>query len=261
MVIAIARRRHTRAARHGPPPRQKSRSTSHTIATTACHVRGSVARIAANSQAYESECAWHVTLIGSGGPAVSPAFLSYHEAILPWSRSSLHFPVSVVSQVPGGGSASWGFGGQLASCREHVLDHFHHDRCHVGACSFTWVFCEYTIEAVRVLRVLAEEDEQQNQQTGSTIARRLPLLHGHSDAGSFPQQYQCLEFRVRGDGLDVVRVGHSRVHVVGDDQAAGPHQGQQFVEIVDVAFLVGVQEQHVDRVLVLFDGLVGVAHG
>jgi hypothetical protein len=27
---------------------------------------------------------------------------------------------------------------------------------------FTWVCCEYTIEAVRRLRVLAQEDEQRN---------------------------------------------------------------------------------------------------
>ena len=29
---------------------------------------------------------------------------------------------------------------------------------------FTWVFCEYTVEAVRSLRVMAQEDEQRNQQ-------------------------------------------------------------------------------------------------
>jgi hypothetical protein len=29
---------------------------------------------------------------------------------------------------------------------------------------FTWVFCEYTIEAVRLLRVMAQEDEQRNRQ-------------------------------------------------------------------------------------------------
>jgi hypothetical protein len=37
------------------------------------------------------------------------------------------------------------------------------------AALLTWVFCEYTVEAVRVLRVLAQEDEQRtqrNQQTG-----------------------------------------------------------------------------------------------
>ena len=32
------------------------------------------------------------------------------------------------------------------------------------AALFTWVFCEYTIEAVRLLRVMAQEDEQRNQQ-------------------------------------------------------------------------------------------------
>ncbi|NLX55039.1 MAG: hypothetical protein GXY58_07995 [Planctomycetaceae bacterium] len=29
---------------------------------------------------------------------------------------------------------------------------------------FTWVFCEYTVEAVRVLRVMAQEDELRSQQ-------------------------------------------------------------------------------------------------
>jgi hypothetical protein len=28
---------------------------------------------------------------------------------------------------------------------------------------FTWVFCEYSVEAVRSLRVMAQEDEQRNQ--------------------------------------------------------------------------------------------------
>ena len=32
------------------------------------------------------------------------------------------------------------------------------------AALFTWVFCEYTVEAVRLLRVMAQEDEQRNQQ-------------------------------------------------------------------------------------------------
>jgi hypothetical protein len=29
---------------------------------------------------------------------------------------------------------------------------------------FTWVICEYTVEAIRRLRVLAREDEQRNQE-------------------------------------------------------------------------------------------------
>ena len=33
------------------------------------------------------------------------------------------------------------------------------------AALFTWVFCEYTVEAVRVLRVLAQEDERRIQQS------------------------------------------------------------------------------------------------
>ena len=32
------------------------------------------------------------------------------------------------------------------------------------AALFTWVFCEYTVEAVRLLRVMAREDEQRNEQ-------------------------------------------------------------------------------------------------
>ena len=34
----------------------------------------------------------------------------------------------------------------------------------------TWVCCEYTVEAVRVLRVMGEEDERQNQQTADDRA-------------------------------------------------------------------------------------------
>jgi len=29
---------------------------------------------------------------------------------------------------------------------------------------FTWIVCEYAVEAVRLLKVLAREDEQRNQQ-------------------------------------------------------------------------------------------------
>jgi len=46
---------------------------------------------------------------------------------------------------------------------------------------------------------------------------------------------------------------------VGKHQAAAPHQGQQPVEIVHVAILVGVEKQDVERILQLRDRLMGVA--
>ena len=95
----------------------------------------------------------------------------------------------------------------------------------------------------------------------SVSARKSTLLQRHPNPRSFLEENQGLQVRVFGDRLDVVRIGLSGVHVMGDHQAAGTEHGHEFLEIADVAFLVCVQKEHIDRLVVLLNGLMGVYPG
>ena len=60
---------------------------------------------------------------------------------------------------------------------------------------------------------------------------------------------QGFQLRIGGDGLYKPGICLPAVHVVGHHQAAGTEQRHQFLEIINVAGLIGIQEQEVDGLL------------
>ena len=63
-----------------------------------------------------------------------------------------------------------------------------------------------------------------------------------------------------GDGFEVgVHFVGFAGRIVGDDQAAGADQGEELIQVVDEAFLFGVEEHYVDRAGQPLDRFMGVA--
>jgi hypothetical protein len=81
----------------------------------------------------------------------------------------------------------------------------------------------------------------QLQMIGSEIG--LSLLQGNAK----PLAFHVVHRFQRPAGFDqlLVVVGHT--NVVRQDQAAGFHQGEQLVQIIDVALLVSINKKNINR--------------
>ena len=89
----------------------------------------------------------------------------------------------------------------------------------------------------------------------------LKFLKRHADPGPLFVK-DCFQVRIGGDRRDVVLdilPATAHIDVVGQNQAPGTHEWQQLVEVIDVAFLVRVNENDVDLLFELRNFLVGVA--
>src|ERR1019366_3122992 len=80
-------------------------------------------------------------------------------------------------------------------------------------------------------------------------------IYNNSKAIAF-QVERSFEIGVGGDKLDVIR---HRVHVVGQKEATGTHQGQHLLQVVDIARLLGIDESCVHGAFHLSDVFVSVA--
>ena len=86
------------------------------------------------------------------------------KAILPGVRFSLHFGESIYRGVGHGRlPMHTGLEGSYVTAEGMYSTTFIMIAATL-AVLFTWVFCEYSVEAVRVLRVMAQEDELRSQQ-------------------------------------------------------------------------------------------------
>ncbi|MFM1945167.1 MAG: hypothetical protein RI897_4149, partial [Verrucomicrobiota bacterium] len=85
------------------------------------------------------------------------------------------------------------------------------------------------------------------------------FFESYGDAGGFHVEEERFEGGVGGDGFDEVGVGLSGVHIMGDDESARAEFGEEFLEVIEVAFLIGIEEEQVDGSLELGDFLVGIA--
>ena len=91
------------------------------------------------------------------------------------------------------------------------------------------------------------------------LYRPQRLLERDSDYGADHEHERGIEVGVRGNRLDVTRIRGGPLHVVGENQSAGTDIGEEFLEVGVVTFLLGVNEQDVDRVFVARRSFVGIA--
>lgn len=85
------------------------------------------------------------------------------------------------------------------------------------------------------------------------------FFEGYGDTGGFHVEEERFEGWVGGDGFDEVGVGLPGIHVMGDDESTRAEFGEEFLEVIEVAFLIGIEEEQVDGSVELGDFLVGVA--
>ncbi len=71
----------------------------------------------------------------------------------------------------------------------------------------------------------------------------LTFLDRQADA----RAYDGFQIRIGGDGLHLLGVCHAKIDIVADDEPRGPDQGQELVEIVNIAGLVRIEKDNINR--------------